>query len=97
MCTLIQVIWKRLWCTVNLKNDPSCFSGNTAGEIIDEEDFKFNLSGIIGKRVLMCYKAFIFVCSKGVKARLDLKIEKKENLFSLWFSMYIPFLKKIFY
>lgn len=37
------------------KNDPSCFSGNTAGEIIDEEDFKFNLSGIIGKRVLMCY------------------------------------------
>lgn len=49
MCTLIHVIWKRLWCTVNLKNDPSCFSGNTAGEIIDEEDFKFNLSGIIGK------------------------------------------------
>lgn len=44
----------------------------------------------------MCYQAFIFVCSKGVKARLDLKIEKKENLFSLWFSLYIPFLKKYF-
>lgn len=97
MCILIYVIWKCLWCIVNLKNDLLCFLGNIVGEIIDEEDFKFNFLGIIGKRVLMCYKVFIFVCLKGVKVCLDLKIEKKENLFFLWFFMYIFFLKKIFY